>query len=62
MFGQALFAEVPFSEMGNPPHVETGWIKDCKDPCADAGWTKRDRNIVDTLACDANTNNWTPNK
>ena len=62
MFGQMIFAELPFAEVGKPPHVETGWIKECKDPCADAGWIKQARNTVDTLGCDAKTNNWTLNK
>lgn len=62
MFGQTLFADVPFSEMGKPPHVETGWIKDCKEPCAEAAWVNKPRNTVETLKCDANTNNWTLTK
>ena len=62
MFGQMIFAELPFAEVGDLPHVETGWIKDCKDPCRESGWAKQDRNTVDTLGCDANTNNWTLTK
>ena len=59
MFGQMLFAELPFAEMGNPPHVDTGWIKDCKDPCTAPGWSKQERNSVNTIPCDQPTTNWT---
>ena len=39
MFGQVLFAELPFATVGQPPYIERGWIKDC----ADQGyWKKQD--------------------
>ena len=59
MFGQMIFAELPFAEVGNPPRVETGWIKVCKDPCKTTGWSKQDRNNVRTVPCDQSTTNWT---
>ena len=62
MFGQVLFAEMPLADIGSPAHVETGWIKDCKDPCDAPAWAKQERNQVDTRDCGANTNNWTLTK
>jgi len=59
MFGQALFADIPFSERGNSPHVETGWIKECKEPCAVDGWEKQRRNEVPTIHCEDGAKNWT---
>lgn len=59
MFGQMIFAELPFAEVGNPPYVETGWIKVCKDPCTAPGWSKQERNNVNTIPCDQPTTNWT---
>jgi hypothetical protein len=40
MFGQMLFAELPFASMGNPPYVERGWIKDCAEKNV---WAKQDK-------------------
>ena len=59
MFGQMIFAELPFAEVGNPPRVETGWIKVCKDPCKTTGWSKQEKNTVNTAPCDQPTTNWT---
>ena len=59
MFGQMIFAELPFAEVGKPPYVETGWIKDGKEDCRNSGWVKQGRNAVGTLNVEANTNNWT---
>lgn len=59
MFGQALFADIPFSDHGKPPHVETGWVKECKDPCAADGWAKQSKNDVPTIPCEGSATNWT---
>ena len=40
MFGQMLFAELPFATIGQPPYVERGWIKDCANL---TGWDKQDK-------------------
>ena len=59
MFGQGLFAEVPFAEVGNPPYIHSGWIKVCKDPCNKAGWLKQEKKTADTMPCNQIINNWT---
>ena len=62
MFGLSIFADLIFADMGKPPHVETGWIKECKDPCAADGWVKQPKNDVPTTPCDKGTTNWTLTK
>lgn len=54
MFGQMLFAELPFAEMGAPPYLEAGWIKVCpekdgwwKVPAESSGWQVIDRSLSD---------------
>ena len=59
MFGQTLFAEVPFSVIGQPPFVDTGWHDSSKRPCDLAGWTKLDKNKVDIYDCGPRPANWT---
>lgn len=59
MFGLVTFAELIFADMGGSTHIETGWIKECKDPCADEAWMKQPKNDVPTKPCDKGTNNWT---
>ena len=60
MFGQTLFAEIPLADMGKPPHVETGWIEVCKDPCQEAAWIKKGKNEVNTNDCEYIPTNWKP--
>ena len=50
MFGQLVFAEIPFASIGQPPYIERGWIKDCaeknewdKQPTSNTNWTVVDR-------------------
>ena len=45
MFGQLIFAELPFASIGQPPYLEHGWIKDCanknewdKQPIVISNW------------------------
>ena len=59
MFGQSVLAELVFADIGKSTKIETGWIKECKDPCADEGWSKQPRNDVPTTPCDKGTTNWT---
>lgn len=61
MFGQMLFAELPFASMGNPPYVERGWIKDCaeknvweKQDKAESQWQLVDRAVSDWEKQDRN--------
>lgn len=58
MFGQTLFADIPFSEYGEPPRVDTGWVKYCKDPCASEEWVKQARNDVPAIPCEESTTKW----
>ena len=58
MFGQGLFAEVPFAEVGAIAHVETGWIKQAKRHVM-PDWLKKDKNHVDTIEVDETPINWT---
>ena len=58
MFGQGLFAEVPFAEVGDMARVETGWIKQAKK-YANPDWVKQDKNLVDTIEADKTPTNWT---
>ena len=54
MFGQMIFAELPFAEAGRPPYLEAGWIKVCpeknawsKVPANSSGWQVVDRSLSD---------------
>ena len=54
MFGQLIFAELPFATIGDMPYVERGWIKDCpeknvwnKVPTEVSGWKVIDRSKTD---------------
>tara|TARA_B100001059_G_C17374540_1_gene351366 strand:+ start:221 stop:466 length:246 start_codon:yes stop_codon:yes gene_type:complete len=54
MFGQMIFAELPFAEIGRPPYLEAGWIKVCpehdgwaKVPANSSGWQVVDRSLSD---------------
>ena len=58
MFGQALFAELPFATIGQPPYIETGWIKDCKDPCNAPGWSKQDAALTDWNVVGRSASDW----
>ena len=62
MLGQVLFAEIPLADIGRPARVETGWIKDCKDPCDAPSWIKQERKQVDTIGCGYVPTNWSPVK
>lgn len=62
MFGQMLFAELPFATVGQPPHVEDGWIKKCADKGACGEWEKQPQNKVSTIGCDYVPTNWSPVK
>ena len=58
MFGQGLFGEVPFAEVGNPPRVLNGWIKQAKK-YANPDWVEQEKNLVDTIEADGTPTNWT---
>jgi hypothetical protein len=58
MFGQMLFAELPFATIGQPPHIERGWIKDCADKGKCSDWIKQPKNDVDTIDCGYVPTNW----
>jgi hypothetical protein len=52
MFGQLVFAELPFASIGQPPYIERGWINDCtnkndwdKQPIATSSWQVIDRAV-----------------
>ena len=62
MFGQMLFAELPFATVGQPPHVEDGWIKVCADKGACGEWEKQPQSKVNTIGCDYVPTNWRPVK
>ena len=59
IFGQALFADIPFSEMGKPPFVDTGWQDFPKDPCEEEAWVKLGSNCVDPIKIEKPTSEWT---
>ena len=48
MFGQLIFAELPFASIGQPPYLEHGWIKDCAKP---TGWEKQDKEYLVKKLC-----------
>lgn len=48
MLGQLIFGQPPLGTFPKPPHVERGWIKQCKES---GGWVKRGKNELDTLPC-----------
>ena len=62
MFGQMLFAELPFATIGQPPYVERGWIKDCADRDACSDWVSQPQNRVKTIKCGYVPTNWRPVK
>lgn len=55
MFGQMLFAELPFATVGQPPYVERGWIKDCAKP---TGWEKQDKELTNWDVVDGSVTDW----
>jgi hypothetical protein len=58
IFGQALFADIPFSELGKPPFVDTGWQDLPKDPCEEEAWVKVGSNCVDPIKIEKPTSEW----
>jgi len=59
IFGQALFADIPFSELGKPPFVDTGWQDFPKDPCEGEAWVKLDSNCAEPVKLEKPPSNWT---
>ena len=55
MFGQMLFAELPFATIGQPPYVERGWIKDCSDV---GQWGKQDAAQTDWNVVGRSASDW----
>ena len=55
MFGQMLFADLPFAEMGTPPYLEPGWIKVCPEK---DGWSKVPANVSGWQVVDRSKSDW----
>jgi hypothetical protein len=55
VFGQLIFAELPFASIGQPPYLEHGWIKDCAKP---TGWEKQDKEKTDWAVVDRSATDW----
>ena len=55
MFGQMIFAELPFAEIGRPPYLEAGWIKVCPEH---EGWAKVPANSSGWQVVERSQANW----
>ena len=58
MFGQLIFAEMPFSSFGDPPSVDTGWRPIDRDDCANSGWKKIETRCAEIEVSDKPEENW----
>lgn len=48
MIGDIVFGQPPLATLPNRPHVERGWVKQCKHG---GEWEKREKNNVGTQEC-----------
>jgi hypothetical protein len=62
IFGQALFADIPFSHIGDPPFVDTGWHGTSHSPCEQELWVKIPGKQSGIDKCEKPPTNWTPVK
>jgi hypothetical protein len=62
IFGQALFADIPFAEIGEPPFIDTGWLGTGPDPCDREPWVKVPKKQSGIDKCEKPPTNWTPVK
>ena len=60
MFGQLIFADIPFADHGDMPVLDTGWHLVEKSPCESADWTKRSRGEEGVVVCDVPSTDWRP--
>lgn len=52
MFGQMLFADMPFSSFGDPPRLDTGWRPIDGDDCSNSCWKKIETRCAEIEASD----------
>jgi hypothetical protein len=55
MFGQLVFADIPFASIGQPPYIERGWIKDCPQKNE---WNKLPTEVTGWQVVDRSKNDW----
>ena len=59
IFGQAIFGDVTFADIGESLLLEGGWLDVIKDPCEEGMWVKRGSDCVEYTKIDKKPSNWT---
>ena len=59
IFGQAIFGDVTFADIGESFLIEGGWLDVIKDPCEEAMWVKRGSDCGEYTKIDRKPSNWT---
>ena len=59
IFGQAIFGDVTFADIGEAVFLEGGWLEVIKDPCDKSMWVKQDINYAEASKVDKQPSNWT---
>ena len=59
IFGQAIFGDVTFADIGEAVLLEGGWLDVIKDPCEEEMWVKRGSDCGEYTEIDKKPSNWT---
>ena len=59
IFGQAIFGDVTFADIGEAVLLEGGWLDVITDPCEKEMWVKRGSDCGDYTEIDKQPSNWT---
>ena len=59
IFGQAIFGDVTFADIGEAVLLEGGWLDVIKDPCEEEMWVKRGSDCGEYAEIDKKPSNWT---
>ena len=58
MFGQLIFADIPFADHGDVPTLDDGWHLVDKRPCNETQWNKKETFCREFGGQDAPPTNW----
>ena len=59
IFGQAIFGDVTFADIGESLLLEGGCLDVIKDPCEEGMWVKRGSDCGEYTEIDKKPSNWT---